>query len=561
MKQRALILAFFSTLWLAAQEAPEKPGSITGKVLNANTGEPIRRANLTLQAVGLVQTGIPSGPPPSFAATSKDDGAFRFEGLPPGEYRLTGQRTGFVPQAFGARPNSRVGAAIRLAVGQDLSGIDLRLLPQAVITGRILDEEDEPLVRAQVQLLVRRYINGRWQLAPMNMVQSQDTGEYRMGELLPGRYYISATHRVGAVFGGLAPARRNAQGEEEDYVSTYYPGVIDLAEAVPLEIGADAELRGIDIRIRKARVVRVRGQVRAESGTQYRLMMMPKDMGSGVLVPGIGGLTGPDGKFEFSGLRPGKYWVTMMGAGGPASVLGRTEVEVGDQDLEGVVVERSQNATLTGRVRTEGASQQREQAQPGKPALANIRIQLIPLDGISFSFGRVVTLEDGSFTMTDITPDRYRVFASPAPKGTYFKAVLLSGQDVTGDGISLAPGTSTQIELVFATGPGSLSGAVGDDAGRPVVGAQVTLTPVPFREGRPDLTRMSMTDQRGQFHFPDVTPGEYRVHAWEDLTIGAQYDQEFMKRHDRHGEQLTIRQGDHKELTLKAIPAVEGTFP
>ena len=52
-------------------------------------------------------------------------------------------------------------------------------------------------------------------------------------------------------------------------MSTYYPGTMDSTTAAPVQVRSGVELRGIDIKMVKARVVRVRGTVTGGTGIRW----------------------------------------------------------------------------------------------------------------------------------------------------------------------------------------------------------------------------------------------------------------------------------------------------
>lgn len=193
-----------------------------------------------------------------------------------------------------------VGTTINVAPGQELKDLSFKLTPQAVITGRVLDEEGEPLARAQIQVLRRRFFQGRQRTMPMGGGQTIDTGEFRVADLAPGRYWISATYRGRMTMFGEGPARNTAGKPEEEYVTTYYPNSTDEAGARTIDLDAGQEMSGIDIRLHKARVYRIRGKV--SGGTQpvrsVRLMVLPRDRGASMgMFGGAGGMVKEDGTF------------------------------------------------------------------------------------------------------------------------------------------------------------------------------------------------------------------------------------------------------------------------
>ena len=72
-------------------------------------------------------------------------GKFAMKDIEAGKYRLNVNRNGYVSTSYGARAPGRPGTTLALVRGQNLKDIVFRLSPHAVITGRILDEDGEPL--------------------------------------------------------------------------------------------------------------------------------------------------------------------------------------------------------------------------------------------------------------------------------------------------------------------------------------------------------------------------------------------------------------------------------
>src|SRR5262245_3772131 len=130
--QRKVSLAA-GVCFLTLAASAQLPPSIEGRAVNLVTGEPVRRAILTLRPAG--QQGSPR------SATSDSAGRFLFESVPPGTYRLSAERTGFLRQDYGGRPSSSTGAPLSISAGQPITGLIFKLTPQGVISGRVLDEE------------------------------------------------------------------------------------------------------------------------------------------------------------------------------------------------------------------------------------------------------------------------------------------------------------------------------------------------------------------------------------------------------------------------------------
>lgn len=124
-----------------------------------------------------------------------DQGRFAFRDLPPGRYNLVSNRLGYVTGSHGqSRPGSGQAAPVALAENQHVTDVQVRLGRGAVIAGRIVDEFGQPADRARVSLMQFRNVNGERILSTASgfgVAQTDDRGAYRMYGLSPGEYVVA----------------------------------------------------------------------------------------------------------------------------------------------------------------------------------------------------------------------------------------------------------------------------------------------------------------------------------------------------------------------------------
>ena len=131
---------------------------------------------------------------PPVQAVSDQDGRYAFARVVPGRYRVEAQKPGFV------RPGDPV--RVTLASGQTLDGVNVFLLRDGAIAGRIFDPAGRPLAEARVMALRRLHVRGgadRFVPAGQGFGTSE-RGEFRITGLLPGSYYVSAAPRMRTAF-------------------------------------------------------------------------------------------------------------------------------------------------------------------------------------------------------------------------------------------------------------------------------------------------------------------------------------------------------------------------
>ena len=498
----------------------------------------------------------PMAPAAPYAATTDAEGKFRIEGVEPGMYRMMAERQGFVRREYGARKNSMMGSTITVASGQELKELNIDMIPQAVIIGRVLDDEGEPLARVQIQVMRRRYFRGKQQLMPMGGNMTMDTGEFRIADLAPGRYWISAMYRRMSMF-GEGPARNAGDKPEEEYVTTYYPGVIDQAGARPIDVVAGQELPGVDIRLQKAPVYRIRGKVTGgtEPARNLRVMVMPRDsmmmMG---FMGNAGGMVKEDGSFEIGGVQSGAYYVSAMHNQGRPTAMGKVAVDVGRGNVENVALVLTAPLTLNGVIRIDGNVEQLEKAAGKKITFSSVRVQLMPMEGMNFgNAGGGQAKDDGTFTLENVGHDKFRVMAMNFPQGTWLKSIRAGDQEVLEAGLDLNAGSPGPLQVTLGVGTGSVSGTVQDANQKPVSASMVQLIPDPMKEERYDLYRVVSSDQSGQFTMQGIPPGEYKVFALDDVEPGLSTDPEFLKTHDSKTTKVTVKENSQQSVSLTQI--------
>jgi protocatechuate 3,4-dioxygenase beta subunit len=549
--------------------------TLEGQVFNALSGTPLRKAGITVNR----QNGGPMAPGTrtSYSATTDVSGRFSITGIEPGTYRVNANHTGFLEMQYNARRPGGPGTALELGRAQRMTGADFRLTPHGVVSGKITDEDGDPLEGVQVEVLRVAYNQGRKQLQQNGGESTNDLGEYRMAGLNPGKYYLCAVYRNRRV---VMAAGAGAGGEppmQEDYVATFFPGVTDVSAAAPVEMGPGDQVQGINIRLTKAHTVRVSGRVSdatapaepvvgrglapvalvngqmnvpnnmpVNSRLQVRLLPRSPLNPSGL---NINTQVRMDGAFEFPSVAPGPYYLLVNSNGGRGGGhVTRQALDVGNSNIEGISVSVVPGATVTGHVRYDG--------DPPSP-LPSLNVRLIPREPMQGTpQPQAAKVEaDGSFRMDDVNPEQYTVNVN-VPNALYLKALRAGSTDALVSGIDLSNGAAT-LDVLLGTNPPQVGGSVANSAtAQPAAAVTVVLIPrEKERQGEVFFYSTTNSDQYGNFTFSRVTPGEYQVYAWEDVQYGQWFDPEFMKAYDGKGESLTAKEGSPVSVKLTMIPA------
>ena len=449
------------------------------------------------------------------------------------------ERQGFLRQSYGERKYSGGGTPVVVADGQSVKGVNLKLNPQGVITGKVLDEDGEPMANVQVRVHRNMYSNGRRQWVMINAANTSDIGEFRLPDLQPGRYLVSTMPRMANRNILLNSNEPLPPTPDMSYATTFYPNATDAATAVPIEVGAGDEIRGIDIRPIKARVWRVRGKAAGPSGGRgaVQVSLSAADGPAGERLTAIA--RPPDGQFEIRNVPSGSYILHAQTQGAAQMWAATLPVQVTGGHVDGLLVNLASGGDVQGVVKVVDATEAVD--------LKNLNVMLRAVGFAGAAPPRTKVGDDLKFTLKSVPPVQFAVAVSGYPNTCYLKSVQYNGRDVPAEGIEMS-GSGT-LEVTISAGAAQLDAVVMGKDGQAAGGAVVAILP---KSG--GNTMVYTVDDTGILSIRGLKPGDYRVLAWEDVEQGAPSDPEFTRKYEGQMKSVTLDSAGRQAVQLNAIP-------
>jgi hypothetical protein len=551
-----------------APAVPSGTGRIRGRVIAAESGSPLRRAQVRV-----------SGNQPGLAATANtdQDGHYEFQNLPAASYSISVTRNGYVSLQFGQQRPFEPGRPLTLAEGQVAEKIDFALPRGGVITGTVVDDLGEPLPGVRIQ--AQRYVyqpGGARRLQPAGSVgfagpsATDDLGHFRVYGLMPGSYVLSAAPQMvgmGAMPGPANTIIGSNANANDGYTATYYPGTANVEEAQTITVGLGQEASA-SFAIVSAKMSRISGVIRTSQGTPIgRTMMVMLRTQSGPGMTSMGAPVLNDGSFVFANVQPGEYFIDVRPTGNPTTTVAgaapavdefaSVPVTTNGQDITGLIITTGVGSTISGRVVFEG------NPPPTPTVMQSLRVfpgSADPSNPMMMGF----TQDSGALDETG----RFQIrgasgrlifrpsFNAPTPQGWYLKSVTMNGADITDTAYETKASTNvTGLEVTLTNQQTSLSGTVTNVRGDAVKDYVVAVFPAAAREDvlATRFTRTIRPDQQGRYQVKGLPPADYVAVAVESLEQGGEWDPAFQQQMRPRGKSFRLTEGQTSTVDLTLV--------
>ena len=556
------------------QLKPRLPGTaaIAGRVIHAQSGATLSGVRVSLNEIN---------PPIGFgfhrdSVTTDNNGTFAFEGIPSGTYSLRGQREGYLEGGYGSRRPGAYEHWFEIQSGARLQEALVELWQEPSISGRVVDENNRPLVGAVIEAWPQRVAywvsSGFRQSRPVGA-----DGRYRISSLPPNDYLVvlrvhrrTQPLRSEATGTWLVPHQLSTElyprlwipppdenGKPRTYGTVFAPGVTAPAQASVYQLRVGEALTDIDFVARTVVGVTVRGQLERASGkpigdaTEITL----RHAGSPDKIVVARAWLEKNPNFVFLDVPPGRYIleVQLLTWTGSHTFMGeqpmtRMMVDVPAGGLDSVKVPIAEGTSLQGRLAWVGQSPRPQLSlwlrsyehpyrfpEPGD--------SLMPAD------------RRESFRISSIEAGRYAFRVLEATKlGWAVESMTLNGQNLAVEPVDPRDADITDVLVTVTDRPATVTGHV-ESGGLRVRDATVVMFPSDVRVwSRANAALMGYPTTRavgGSFRLAGVIPGDYLIAAVDDARLDDWPTESLLRDLQSLATPVTVSRGSVQTLVLE----------
>lgn len=517
--------------------SPQNEYVLNGTVVNSITGEPVRRALVQLYAQG------------EQAALTDSEGKFEFERLPRGQFGLAARKPGFFTQSQVSDDRMQI---TTVQIGPDASSATIKLVPEAVIFGRV-EIDGEPAEDLPVHVMAQRIHDGRKVWVQQGGGNTNADGAFRIANLLPGTYYAS----VGPHW--TRPESGSRQ-YEKGFAEVFYDNAEDLETATPVVLSAGQQSE-VNLSIKSPRMFHISGTVSVPAGMRATLEMQTR---SGVASTLPIQYNPAGGEFQ-TAAPPGNYTLRAQTYGSNnAPMTASVPLDV-HSDLSGIHLVLTPAITIPVYVRKENVAPERENENRTSFAFSSNGFDRTgKLSSFVFHEGGIVnvTLESkdtfsrgGDFNssyrmigdlpqleIANVEPGRYSAIFNTIGGSWYVQSAQSGSVDLLREDLVINPGAPPPpIEVVIRNDSAMISGRVAGDT--PSTMYALLLVP----DDAPSRTRRMMVLPQGQFNFV-VAPGDYFVLALDHADNLEYTNPEVLSPYLAHAQHISVRANEKMEV-------------
>lgn len=517
------------------KEAAKVPrGSVSGRITLKDKGVPG-------VAIGLRKGGDGSLPFEGFQTTATDqDGFYRISHVAAGSYAITVCAPAFVvPDPYSSGKQK----SVLVAEDENVEGVNFELVRGGVITGRVTDADEHPVIDQQVNVYSAQLFNQTTQrmVYAIASVQTDDRGIYRVFGLAPGRYKVAV---------GRSDNEMNVtynQGRNVFYKQVFHPDASDQAKATIVEVSEGGEANNVDITVgRTMQTFSASGQLVDEKGLPVPNLRfgLQRQLGQRMEYSNNSAAANGRGEFVVEGLVPGKYSVFLFSNQTEGRRIEPLSFDIIDHDVTGLTVRLTTGVSISGFVVLENGDQA-------------VFAQLLQLRLRAFS---IVSMEggatypstamsplgpDGSFRLSGLSPGTVNLafvgIGTPLPPKGFMLTRIERDGVVLPRGLEVKDGEQLAGVRVFVSfGTATLRGVVTVENGSLPDKGRIFVRLTKPGENLSNI-RPAIVDQRGRFLMEGLPAGTYELQM--NVNLPGQVSR-MIKR------EITLQDGQTMEVTI-----------
>jgi hypothetical protein len=542
---RESIVVTLLALVSAAQPLPpasQTKFSITGTAIDSVHSSPLPNVEVSMfQREALLQS-----------TTTDLNGRFKFVGLNPGKYGLIGRGTGYQQQSY--EQHFVFSTGIVVGPGIESDNLIFRLKPDALISGTVTDEFNEPVRAAEIYLFMSGTAQGA--VLPLQKYETSDTGSFYFSSLREGKYYVvvvahpwyahnppdssqtsSASDKTGDQQEVSNGPSSDAHGKlDVAFPTTYYANATDPGHATPISLKPGDHV-ALEFHLAAVPAIRLKtGGVPAFENATAPLKLSEQIFGFSRLVA-----TRPinqDGA-ELTGLAPGHYVLEFPPQGTTPLVQQPLDLSTDTEIAPGEGSRLASSVSGTVQLGSEGIC-------------LRCRVRLIHLP--SYQIFDAQSGPKGFQVEGGVRPGRYLVLLGKE-QGYIMKTISAVGAVVKGTELEIQAGNEIQMTIVMTKDYGTIGGFALRD-GKPASAVAIYLVPDNPADNF-SLFRSDQSDSDGSFELGDVVPGSYTLIAvaegWNFDTTNPDSFPPYLA----GGVKVQIRAGEHPQFKLNVQTKAE----
>jgi len=502
------------SLGSSASGAASSPSSVVGQVVNASTGAPVSRALVRLN---------------DRAVLTDHEGKFRFDQNTESSANILVSKPGYYAGTEFSEPGNLFLSAAQLA-----APLEIRLYPEALLTGTLTAPDGSPLPHIAVSALRKIFDDTGHRWITTGATQTDSHGNFRI-PVQAGDYRLETRYSAQDQTTGEAVLPATVPGESSSNTS----------QMIRIHSG---EEQHFELRPGVSPTHAITATTQPPSGRGFTRISARSSNGSTLSVGST--MSGSSGEMKIQ-LPQGTYTLIARMMGDPeAPEQAETTVTVPDHDISGVVLQFFPVPAIPVELVVDGVST----SDSTPPNMQQMGLSLQTEQGDpdrGDSSVRLTTRRDQSYVFM-APPGSYRL-AALNTGAWYVKSVTYGDSDLLQEELVVAPGAAgTPIRVVVSNEMGSLQGSVklsGDPSA-----CWIYLIPTNAGVQSVYTTR---SNAAGSYSFAHLPPGSYQAVAFERRHSADYRDPESIAPFNAQVHSVSINAGDKPTLNLDAVPVAE----